>query len=545
MSGRATEPVLSGSLLTGPVLVGIDVGSSGAKATAVDASGVVIASSDTHSYPTRYPRPGWAEQEPEDWYTTACAAVRQCVERGNFAADAVAGLAVVGPAHTVALLDEAGALLGPTLHWSDLRSTPQSERLEAAHGAHIFAITGQRVNPSWTLSQLLWLKENELLLWSKLRRVLATKDYVRYRLTGEYATDAFDAIGLQLYDLQAGAWSSEMCALLDFPVEWLPTVRPAFGLGGALLPEAATATGLRTGTPVAVGSADVTVEALGIGAVEPGSAIVKLGTAGNINLVTAVPRPSARTLTYRHVTGHLGFTIAATNSGTGAMSWFRDTFFDADTSFATLSELAAEAPAGAAGLLFHPYLRGERSPHWNPHLRGNFVGIGAHHTLAHFARAVMEGVAFSLRDCRDAVQSLGEPVMSYRLVGGGSRSPLWRQIMADVLGAPLVVPAAEDATYGAALLAGVAAGVFADWPEALATCIREEAVIPPDAETHELYSEYFDLFRDVTRDMAAHDRRLVALAADAAARHAVPPRQPPPAPCARAVGGFEGTSWLG
>ncbi len=494
-----------------PVLIGVDVGSSGAKATAVDAHGAVIAGSDTHAYATRYPRPGWAEQNPEDWYATACAAIRQCVQRGNFAAEAVAGLAIVGPAHNVALLDEAGALLGPTLHWSDLRSTPQAERLEAAHGEQIFRVTGQRVNPSWTLSQLLWLKENEPARWSRLRRVLVTKDYVRYRLTGDYATDAFDAIGLQLYDLHGDAWSAEMCALLDFPLDWLPPVRPAFAQGGTLLPEAAAATGLCAGTPVAVGSADVTVEAFGIGAVEPGSAIVKLGTAGNINLVTSAPRPSPQTLTYRHVTGEHGFTIAATNSGTGAMSWFRDTFFDADTSFAEISELAGQAPAGAAGLLFHPYLRGERSPHWNPHLRGNFVGIGAHHGLAHFARAVMEGVAFSLRDCRDAVQALGEPLTSYHIVGGGSRSPLWRQILCDVLGAPLVVPAAEDATYGAALLAGVAAGIFADWRAALATCIRHETVLQPDADAHELYSRYFKIFREVTRDLAAHDRRLAAL----------------------------------
>ena len=499
-------------LATSLVLIGVDVGSSGAKATAVNASGAVVAGSDTHAYATHYPRPGWAEQNPEDWYATACAAIRQCVARGTFPADAVAGLAVVGPAHNVALMDEAGALLGPTLHWSDLRSTPQSERLEGMYGAQIFSITGQRVNPSWTLAQLLWLKENETALWAKLHRVLVTKDYVRYRLTGDYATDAFDAIGLQLYDLRGNAWSPEMCALLDFPLEWLPPVRPAFSVGGALSADAAASTGLRAGTPVAVGSADVTVEAFGIGAVEPGSAIVKLGTAGNINLVTAMPRPSAQTLTYRHVTGEAGFTIAATNSGTGALAWFRDTFFDRATSFEEISELAAESPAGAAGLLFHPYLRGERSPHWNPHLRGNFVGIGAHHEQAHFARAVMEGVAFSLRDCRDAVQALGEPMASYRIVGGGSRSALWRQILCDVLGVPLIVPAAEDATYGAALLAGVAAGVFTDWQAALSTCICEEIVLQPDVATHELYSRYFDIFREVTRDLAGYDRRLVELA---------------------------------
>lgn len=277
-----------------PVLIGVDVGSSGAKASALDSRGRILAVSDTHSYPTHYPRPGWAEQNPEDWYAAACAAIRQCVGAGRTAPQTVAGLAVVGPAHNVALMDEAGNLPGPTIHWSDLRSAPQCERLERLYGAEIFRTTGQPVNPSWTLAQLLWLKENEPDCWARLRRVLATKDYVRYRLTGVYATDVYDAIGLQLYDLHGDHWFPEMCALIDFPVEWLPPVLPSFAVGGGLLPNAAEATGLRPGTPVAVGSADVTVEAFGIGAVEPGCAIVKLGTAGCINLVTAAPHPSER-----------------------------------------------------------------------------------------------------------------------------------------------------------------------------------------------------------------------------------------------------------
>lgn len=498
--------------MNSPVLIGVDVGSSGAKAAALNSRGRILAVSDTHNYPTHYPRPGWAEQNPEDWYSAACAAIRQCVQAGGFAPQTVAGLAVVGPAHNVALMDEAGHLLGPTIHWSDLRSAPQCDRLESLCGAEIFRTTGQPVNPSWTLAQLLWLKENNPALWRKLRRVLATKDYVRFRLTGVYATDVYDAIGLQLYDLHGDRWSPELCDLLDFPVEWLPPVLPIFEPGGSLLPEAAAATGLLPGTPVAVGSADVTVEAFGIGAVQPGNAIVKLGTAGCINLVTAAPHPSERTLTYRHVTGERGFTIAATNSGTGALAWFRDTFFSPETGFEAISALAGQCGPGADGLLFHPYLRGERTPYWNPHLRGDFVGIGAHHSRGHFARAVMEGVAFSLRDCRDAVRALGEPMTSYRIVGGGSRSPLWRQIVCDVLGEAITVPSAEDATFGAALVAGVAAGVFPHWQEALASCGQHEALLHPDPATAALYDQYFAVFRDVTQSLAAHDRRLAELA---------------------------------
>jgi xylulokinase len=497
---------------SGAILIGVDVGSSGAKSTAIDETGAVCSASATYSYPTHCPRPGWAEQDPDDWSQVALTAIRQCLERGRIAPEQVAGLAVVGPAHNVALMDDAGRVLAPTIHWSDLRSAPQCQRLEALCGERIFSVTGQRVNPSWTLAQLLWLKENEPSLWASLRRILATKDYVRYWLTGDYATDAFDAIGLQLYDLHGQRWSSEMCALIDFPVGWLPSVQPSFAQGGRLLPGPAQAAGLCAGTPVAVGSADVTVEALGVGAVEPGSAIVKLGTAGCINLVTQTPHPSAQTLTYRHVTGEYGFTIAATNSGTGALAWFRRTFFDDGVGFERVSELAAQAPPGAAGLLFHPYLAGERSPYWNPDLRGDFVGISSHHTLAHFARAVMEGVAFSLRDCRDAVQSLGELMTDYRIVGGGSRSALWRQILCDVLGVPLIVPTIQDAAYGAALLASVAVGVFPSWQSALTTCVRQENVLTPDPDRQKLYDRYFAVFCDVTTGLAIHDQRLARLA---------------------------------
>jgi xylulokinase len=494
------------------VLMGVDVGSSGAKATAIDAHGSVLVASATHPYTTQYPQPGWAEQDPRHWSDAASAAIHQCVASGAFAPGAVEGLAIVGPAHNVALLDEHGAILRPTIHWSDLRSAPQCAQLQAQAGSRIFTVTGQPVNPSWTLAQLLWLRQNEPQTWMRLRRVLVTKDYVRCTFTGCYATDRFDAIGLQLFDLALDRWSEEMCGLIDFPLEWLPPVESAFTVAGGLLSEAAAATGLPTGTPVAVGSADVTVEAFGVGAVEPGAAIVKLGTAGCVNLVTAAPHPSAQTLTYRHVAGDYGFTIAATNSGTGALTWFRKTFCSPTMSFGEISVLAAQAPPGADGLIFHPYLSGERTPYWDPQLRGDFVGIGAHHELRHFARAVMEGVAFSLADCLTSVQALGEPVDDIRIVGGGAKSDLWRQIVADVLGRPLIKPAVEDAAFGAALLAGVAVGVFANWRTALAQCGSHETVIQPDAARHELYHSYFAIYRSVTHDLVIHSHRLAALA---------------------------------
>jgi len=504
------------------LLIGVDIGSSSCKVTAIDPQGVVVASG-TQRYGTRYPRPGWAEQDPEDWYRAACQAIRACLASGNLDPLDVAGLAVDGPAHNVALMNDAGEVLYPAIHWSDLRSVAQSDRLEAQYGERIFEISYQRVNPSWTLTQLLWLKENEPRVWSQVRRILVTKDYVRNRFTDTYQTDLYDAIGTQLYDVGANRWSEELCDFLGFPVTWLPSVSPATAVAGGLLPAAARATGLRSGIPVAVGSGDTVSEALGVGVVDPGQCIVKLGTAACVNLVTAEPHPSLKGLTYHHVIGGRWFSIMATNSGASTMRWFRDTFCRLEVSqaqsqnvsaYELISRLAADAPAGCEGLMFHPYLMGERSPYWDPRLRGDFVGISARHLVRHFARAILEGVAFSIRDCFEAAEELGQPVTECCLSGGGAKSPLWRRIICDVLGQSLIKPSG-DASLGSALLSGIAVGLFSDWRTAVATCTRVEDVLRPDPDAHALYDDYFDVYRAVTHDLVVHNHRLVDLASGA------------------------------
>ncbi len=502
------------------LFLGVDVGTSGCKVMAVDRQGRIVGQG-TYAIPTRYPHPGWAEQEPADWYGAACAAIRACLANAGIDPGDITGVSVDGPAHNVALLDGQDAILYPTIHWSDLRSVPQSERLAATHDARIFQVTHQRVNPSWTLAQLLWLKENEPGVWARLRRVLVTKDYVRHRLTGDYLTDVYDAIGTQLYDMTLDAWSAELCELLDFPVDWLPTVAPVAAIAGQITAEAARDTGLLTGTPVAVGSGDSVVEAFGVGVVEPGQGIVKLGTAANVNLVTAEPKPSPTAITYRHVIDGRYFSILATNAGTLTMNWFRDTFARSEVAQAEaqglsvydlIGQLAAGAPVGCEGLLFHPYLMGERSPYWDPHLRGDFVGISVRHDRPHFARAMLEGVAFSVRDCLEAAAALGQSITELRLLGGGAKSLLWRQILCDVLGQPLLKPAVEDAAFGAALLAGVAVGGFPDWQSAVTACVQVGERLHPDPAAAALYETYFVVFRGVTRDLAKHSHRLAELA---------------------------------
>ncbi|UCF98979.1 MAG: hypothetical protein JSV89_05430 [Spirochaetaceae bacterium] len=491
------------------ILLGVDVGSSGSKAVAIDSSGSILANGAA-GYPTSYPRPGWAEQDPEDWYRGACGAIRGCLTESGLRNDRIAAVAFVGPAHNVALLDVEGQVLRSTLHWSDLRSSAQAVRLDRESGTQIFKLSGQRINPVWTLPQLLWINENEPENWKRIRRIQVTKDYVRLRFTGAYATDPYDAVGTMLCELRGNSWSADLCSLIGLDPKLLPPIMPNKAIAGKVSRQASRDSGLLEGTPVGIGAGDSPAEALGVGIVDPGQSVVKLGTAGIVSLVTPSPLPDRRTLTYPYVLDNRGFTIAATNSGTSAFRWFRERFFPG-MSFNELVELAAAAPPGCDGLIFHPYLMGERTPYWDPALRGDFVGIGSHHTASHFARAVMEGVTYSLKECSDTVDSLGIAAKERKLLGGGSKSNLWGQILADVLGQALVKPGVEDAAFGAGLLAGISCGVFPDWMQAVRSCVRDIRTIVPESQTQSLYGAYYNEYREITRDLQEHSHRLVRI----------------------------------
>ncbi len=500
-------------------LLGIDVGSSDCKVILIDTHGAILCQYGT-PYKTSTPQLNWAEQNPEDWVQAAYTATRYCLEAAAINPVDVVGIAVDGPAHNVALMNHSGEILRPTIHWSDLRSVPQAEYLQALYGEAIFRASYCRVNPAWTLPQLLWLKEHEPSTWANLRRILVTKDYVRYRLTGVYQTDVYDAIGTQLYGVEAGEWSQFLCDLIGFNRDYLPPVMSASAISGPLLAEPAAAMGLVEGIPVAVGSGDSVVEAVGIGASQPGHCMVKLGTAANVNCVMQQPFPTWQSITYPHVVEPHWFTITATNSGASTMRWFRDTFCRLESQEAQakglnvhdlIDMLAEDAPPGSDGLLFHPYLKGERSPYWDPHLRGDFIGINTRNNIHHFARAVLEGVAYSIRDCLQVVQQIGQPITRYSLIGGGSRSHLWRQILADVLGEPLEKPRVESAAFGSALLAGVAVGVYSDSEMAVQLGVEIEETILPDPERHQMYNAYFEVYQAITGDLSRHFHQLVEI----------------------------------
>jgi xylulokinase len=336
------------------------------------------------------------------------------------------------------------------------------------------------------------------------------KDYIRYLLTGSWETDYIDAQGTMFFDMAGLKWSSELCGLIDLPLKTLPPICNPTDITGQITEEAAKITGLKTGTPVVCGTSDSAVEAYGAGAIKPGQCILKLATAGNVNVMSANPVPHPRTLTYSHVVPGMWYSVAATNTAASSMRWFRDTFCGEErlqsretgvNAYQLMEEQVREVPIGCEGLFFHPYLLGERSPYWDANLRASFTGVSMSHDKRHFIRAVMEGVAFSLKDCFRLMDEIGLDVSEFILIGGGAKSDTWSQIICDLFGKKVSKPLVTDASYGSALLAGVGVGVFADVNDAVRKCVKTGKVFSPDLFNHNKYNELFGYYRTIHDDL--------------------------------------------
>lgn len=469
-------------------LLGVDFGGGASKATLLRADGAVAA---THmvEYPTAYPQAGWAEQNPEDWYAATCENIHAVLEKSGVNPSDIAALALDAATHTAVLLDGAFRILRPAIYWTDSRSTAETAFLRGQYGALIEQQALHSPDTIWTLPQLLWIKQNEPAIWRRTRYILFAKDYVRHRLTGGYQTDVIEAQGSMLFDCRSMRWSPELCGILGFPIEQLPPLCRPEELVGRVGEAAARDTGLLAGTPVACGTTDTVMEVFAAGAVKPGDMTVKLATAGRICVVTEKPYPHKHLINYSHVTGGLWYPGTATKSCAASYRWYRDTF---GGSYRALDGDAAAIPPGCDGLLFHPYLNGELTPYADPLLKGSFTGIRAGHTKAHFSRAVLEGVALSLLDCKQTLETIGLPLgTSAVILGGGASSALWRQITADVLGLELQCSETSDSSFGTAMLAGIAAGVFPGFAEAAAQCVRRTAVTSPDPAQTAAYAKIF------------------------------------------------------
>jgi xylulokinase len=499
------------------LFLGIDVSTTGAKALLIDEEGQVAATATT-PLSSSTPRPLWSEQDPHEWWDGVVASVRMALERAGQAGaqgSAIAAVGLTGQMHGLVLLDEAGQVLRPAILWNDQRTAAQCDEIRRRLGhERLLAITGNEALTGFTAPKILWVAEHEPAVYAQARHILLPKDYLRYRLTGEYAMDKSDGSGTLLFDLRARDWSAEVVEALNIEATWLPPTFEGPQVTGVVSARAAAATGLPVGTPVVAGGGDQAAGAVGMGVTEPGMVAVTLGTSGVVFAPTAAPLIEPRGLLHAfcHALPERWHLMGVMLSAAGSLQWYRDTLAPHET-FADLVAEAGAAPAGSAGLIFLPYLSGERTPYPDPLARGGWVGLTSRHHRAHLTRALLEGVAFGLKDSFGLLGGAGlEPVRQVRVTGGGAQSPLWRQILADVLGVELVtVSTIEGGAYGAALLAGVGAG---NWPDVSSAChatIQLGATTVPNERLGTVYDEAYALYRELYPALKATNNALSAL----------------------------------
>ena len=494
-----------------PLFLGIDTGTSGTKAVLIDETGHLLAS-HTQEYALSTPYPQWAEQNPDtDWWEAAQIVVRAVLAKAGVTGDQIGGIGLTGQMHGSVFLDKAGKVLRPALLWCDARTGAECAEITAAVGGtqKLFETIGQPVLASFTAPKIVWVRNHEPHIYAQIAQVLLPKDYIRYKLTGEYATEVSDASGTSLLDVRKRDWSPAMLSALDIPRDWLPRVYESPEVSGTITAQAAALTGLKAGTPVVGGGGDQAAGGVGTGTVETGRVSSALGTSGVVFAHSADPffDPEMRIQTFCHAVPGAWHLMGCMLSSGGSLRWLRDTFFQPEGVVAKslgtdpydlMTRGAATVPPGSEGLLFLPYLTGERTPYPDPDATGVFFGASLRTTRAYFARAVLEGVAYSFKDAFRLLEEIGVPVHEVRASGGGAKSAFWLQVLADVIGQPhRLLNVDEGPAFGAALLAGVGTGTFASVPEACQATIRTTSETAPGAETSAVYEKYYPLYREL------------------------------------------------
>jgi xylulokinase len=474
-------------------VIGIDVGTTGVKTIAISPEGEVIAKAE-ESYPLSTPHTGWSEQDPEDWWRAAQATLEAVAAAG---VKEVRGIGLSGQMHGLVCLDERDKVLRPAILWNDQRTGAECAEIEERIGLErLIQLTGNRALTGFTAPKILWLRRHEPDVYARISRILLPKDYIRLRLTGEHAIDVSDASGTLLFDVANRRWSDEVTGALEIPRSWLPRALESSEISGQ--------TSLRV--PVAAGAGDQAAGALGVGVDRPGPLSLVLGTSGVVfaALPAYAAEPQARVHVFCHAVPGAWHAMGVMLSAAGSMQWFRDTLA-AGVTFDDLDAQAAQWAPGSDGLFFLPYLAGERTPHADPDARGAFIGLSLRHDRAAMVRAVMEGVAYGLRDSLELLIALGVRAQAGRASGGGARSPLWLSIVASTLGLPVEITSVEEGSaFGAALLGGVAGGVFGDAHEAVAACVRVRDVIEPERKWQEAYADGYQSFRALYPALRPH-----------------------------------------
>ena len=480
-------------------VLGIDSSTTATKAILVDRAGRVVAvASSEYDYET--PQPLWTEQDPRLWWDATVTAVRQVLSIGGVAGEQVEAVGLTGQMHGSVLLDEAGDVVRPAILWNDQRTAAECDEIRRLVGTdRLIRVTGNDALTGFTAPKLVWVARHEAENWARVATILLPKDYLRFRLTGQRAVDVADGSGTILFDLAERTWSPEILDRLSIDPRLCPPTFEGPEVTGLVDASAATATGLRAGTPVVAGGGDQSANAVGVGAVVPGVVALSLGTSGVVFATTEGPaiEPQGRVHSFCHAVPGRWHMMGVMLSAAGSLRWLRHTVAP-DATFDQLVEGAAEVPAGSDGLLFLPYLTGERTPHPDPLARGAFVGLTVRHDLRHMTRAVLEGVAFGLRDGLDLMTGAGVPrPTEIRASGGGTRSELWRQVLADVLEARIATVATEEgAAYGAALLASVGAGWHPSVEDAAGATVQVTPAAEPSGDVS-LYQAAHATYRDL------------------------------------------------
>lgn len=504
-------------------LIGIDIGTSGTKTVMFDTDGTVVASS-TAEYPMYQPRNGWAEQDPSDWWRATVTTIRTVISRGDIEPCDIVGVGLSGQMHGLVMLDEKGEVLRRSIIWCDGRTTRECEEITERVGEkRLIEITANPALPGFTASKILWVRKNEPDIYKKCRHILLPKDYIRYKLTGVFATEVSDASGMNLMNIPGRCWSGEVLNTLEIDPELLPEMHESCEITGKITGEAAALTGLDAGVPVAGGAGDNAAAAVGTGVVREGRAFTTIGTSGVIfaHSDKVIIDTLGRVHTFCAAVPGAWTVMSCTLAAGGSLQWFRNQFCRAEIETAAgmdvdpyylMDKQAARSPIGANRLLFLPYLMGERSPLLDSDARGVFFGLSAVHRKRDLIRAVMEGVTYSQRDCLDVLRDMGIVFSAMTACGGGGSSPFWRQMLADVYHCPVnTAISREGGALGAAILAGVGAGVYGSVQEACDKMISFNLPVQPDETAGAEYEKFYQLYRSMYPPLREHYKTLAAL----------------------------------
>lgn len=485
-------------------LLGADFGGSAAKITVLREDGCVLATA-TREYPTVYPQNGWTEQNPEELFAAFVETLQDIFSQG-IEPERISAIAISAASQTAVYLDTSDRPVRPSIYWTDSRGAEYAEELKARDGERIYQICCNMPTSARTITHLRWIREHEPENFRRIAKVMFVKDYIRYRLTGDFVTDHIDAMGSLLFNVREEVWDAGLCAYAGLRESQLPEVRRPTELVGKISPEMQKHTGLRGNTAVIVGSTDTVMEVYANGAIRPGQMTIKLATAGRICPITRQEIPNPLLINYKHVVPGLWYPGTGTKSCAASYRWYRDVLCGEErmtgeaagkNPYQLMDRAAENIYACREGIFFHPYLQGELTPYFDSALRGSFTGIASYHTKGHFNRAVLEGVAFSLKDCFEVLKKENVQIDQAILIGGGAGSRLWSQIVCDCMNIDMVKTKFADSSLGSAMLAGVATGVFSSFEDSVEKCVHIERCLSPEEEAAQIYQEGFVKYKAI------------------------------------------------